>query len=301
MEWQQLEYFVVVAKLQHMTKSADILSISQPALSRSIAKLEEELGVPLFDRQGRSIMLNRYGELFLLRVHRMRKEYEKAVHELQELNNPEFGEVSLGFLHTLGTNIVPDLIRGFRKNFPQVRFQLTQNYSRPQLKQLLAGELDLCLLAAVETEAPVCWKELWRDELFIMVPIDHHLANRTSIKMQELANEPFVLMKKGYTLRKTSDRLLGAAGINPQITFEGDEVATVAGFVGAGLGVSLLPDDGDLNPQKIVKIRVEDMVCERTMGMAWVENRYLSPSSLQFKQFVLDYFENKKGSVKGTI
>ena len=100
MEWQQLEYFVTVAKLEHMTRAAEALAISQPALSRSISKLEEELGVPLFDRQGRSIMLNRYGELFLYRVQRMRKEYEKAVLELQELNNPELGDVSLGFTYT---------------------------------------------------------------------------------------------------------------------------------------------------------------------------------------------------------
>ncbi|MGG2108818.1 LysR family transcriptional regulator, partial [Lysinibacillus pakistanensis] len=169
MEWQQLEYFVTVAKLEHMTRAAEALAISQPALSRSISKLEEELGVPLFDRQGRSIMLNRYGELFLYRVQRMRKEYEKAVLELQELNNPELGDVSLGFLHTLGTSIVPDLIRAFRQQHPQIRFHFTQNYSHSQLKQLLAGELDLCLLAAIDTEPPVCWRELWRDELFIMV------------------------------------------------------------------------------------------------------------------------------------
>lgn len=197
MEWQQLEYFVTVAKLEHMTRASEALAISQPALSRSISKLEEELGVPLFDRQGRSIMLNRYGELFLYRVQRMRKEYEKAVLELQELNNPELGDVSLGFLHTLGTSIVPDLIRAFRQKHPHIRFHFTQNYSHSQLKQLLAGELDLCLLAAIDTEPPVSWKELWRDELFIMVPIDHPLAHRKSIKMKELEHENFVLMKKG--------------------------------------------------------------------------------------------------------
>ena len=84
-------------KVRAYDTGPEALAISQPALSRSISKLEEELGVPLFDRQGRSIMLNRYGELFLYRVQRMRKEYEKAVLELQELNNPELGDVSLGF------------------------------------------------------------------------------------------------------------------------------------------------------------------------------------------------------------
>ena len=99
-------------------------------------------------------------------------------------------------LHTLGTSIVPDLIRAFRQKHPHIRFHFTQNYSHSQLKQLLAGELDLCLLAAIDTEPPVCWKELWRDELFIMVPIDHPLAHRKSIKMKELEHESFVLMKK---------------------------------------------------------------------------------------------------------
>ena len=70
-------------------------------------------------------------------------------------------------LHTLGTSIVPDLIRAFRQNHPHIRFHFTQNYSHSQLKQLLAGELDLCLLASIDTEPPVCWKELWRDELLL--------------------------------------------------------------------------------------------------------------------------------------
>ncbi|CAM5375122.1 LysR family transcriptional regulator OS=Lysinibacillus sphaericus OX=1421 GN=LS41612_14150 PE=3 SV=1 [Lysinibacillus sphaericus] len=155
------------------------------------------------------------------------------------------------------------------------------------------------MLAAIDTEPPVCWKELWRDELYIMVPIDHHLANRKSITMKELEHENFVLMKKGYALRRTADQLLSAAGIKPKITYEGDEVSTVAGFVGAGLGVSLLPDDEDLNPNKVVKIHVEDMVCERIIGMAWIENRYLPPSARQFQQFVLDYYE-KMGSFERT-
>ena len=115
MEWQQLEYFQMLAKIQHMTKAAEQLSISQPALSRSIARLEDELGVPLFERQGRSIRLNRYGELFVKRVHNIMREYQAGLQEIQQIVDPNHGEVSLGFLHTLGTNVVPDLIRHFRK------------------------------------------------------------------------------------------------------------------------------------------------------------------------------------------
>ncbi|MGG0657745.1 LysR family transcriptional regulator [Rummeliibacillus pycnus] len=292
MEWQQLEYFQVLARIQHMTKAAEQLSISQPALSRSIARLEDELGVPLFERQGRSIILNRYGEIFVNRVHNIMREYQDGLHEIQEIVDPNHGEVSLGFLHTLGTNVVPDLIMRFRKQHHDIHFILKQSHTHLQLKQLQSGELDLCLLAEMETEKPIQWTELWREELFAIVPICHPLATHQTITMKELANESFILLKKGYALRIQLDGFFKKTHFEPKITFEGDEVATVAGFVAAGLGVSILPDGVEINPQRIAKIHISDLKLERVIGMAWAEGRYLSPATKQFQQFILDYFKN---------
>jgi DNA-binding transcriptional LysR family regulator len=291
MEWQQLEYFQTLARMQHMTRAAETLSISQPALSRSIARLEEELGVPLFDRQGRSIILNRYGHLFFMRVNRILKEFQEAKQEIQDLIDPEHGEVSLGFLHTLGTNLIPDLIGSFRSLYPKINFQLRQNHSYWLLEQLRAGELDLCLLASMEPNLPIEWKRLWSEELFVIVPKGHRLAHRESIMLKEIADESFIFIKKGYALRITTDQLFQQAGITANITFEGEEVATVAGLVAAGLGVSLLPDLKGLDQSKLSKIRVRWPKCERVIGLAWVEGRYLSPAAKQFQQFVLDYFQ----------
>ena len=120
MEWEQLEYFQTLARIQHVTKAAETLSITQPALSRSIVRLENHLGVPLFDRQGRSIKLNKYGEIFLKTVDSMIREYTEGKEEIQSLLKPDQGEVSLGFLHTLGTTIVPNLIGTFKDNYPTV-------------------------------------------------------------------------------------------------------------------------------------------------------------------------------------
>lgn len=294
MEWQQLEYFQVLARIQHMTKAAEQLSISQPALSRSIARLEDELGVPLFERQGRSISLNRYGEIFVKRVHNIMQEYQDGLHEIQEIIDPNHGEVSLGFLHTLGTNVVPDLIMHFRKHHHDIHFTLKQNHTHLQLKQLQSGELDLCLIAEMETEKPIQWTELWREELFAIVPSSHPFATRQTITLKELSQEPFVLLKKGYALRIQLDDLFNRAHFKPTITFEGDEVATVAGFVAAGLGVSILPNGEEINPKRIAKIRISDFKCERIIGMAWSESRFLSPATKQFKQFILDYFKKNK-------
>ncbi|GEK35323.1 LysR family transcriptional regulator [Kurthia sibirica] len=293
MEWQQLEYFQMLAKIQHMTKAAELLSISQPALSRSIARLEDELGVPLFERRGRSISLNRYGELFVKRVHNIMLEYQAGLSEIQQIIDPNHGEVSLGFLHTLGTNVVPDVIRHFREEHENIHFSLKQNHTHLQLLALQNGDLDLCLLAEMDVEKPIQWRELWRENLLAIVPSDHPFASKSSITLAELATESFVLLKKGYALRIQIDELFTENNVTPKITFEGDEVATVAGFVAAGLGVSLLPEGDDMNHSKVTSIPLEDVTAERVIGMAWSEGRYLSPAAKKFQQFIFDYFQDQ--------
>jgi DNA-binding transcriptional LysR family regulator len=289
LEWQQLEYFQTVARTEHMTRAAQFLSVSQSALSRSISRMEKELGVPLFDRHGRSITLNRYGQLFLKRVHRILKEYEEGKREIEDLLDEEAGEISLGFLHTLGSHLIPDLIAAFRDKLPKVRFQLNQNGAAALLQQLRDGSIDLCLLSAAnEAQLPVEWKQLWSEELFVFVPQQHRLMDHDSVTLQEIADEPMVSFKTGYGLRNIIDRLCSEAGFTPKIAFEGEEVHTVAGLVAAGLGVALIPDVKGLNGYDLVKLRVDSPECRRIIGVAWVKERYLSPSAKRFLQFVME-------------
>ncbi|MBO3636653.1 MULTISPECIES: LysR family transcriptional regulator [Bacillus] len=290
MEWEQLEYFQTLARMQHVTKAAKSLSITQPALSRSIARLENHLGVPLFDRQGRSISLNQYGHIFLRRVQAMMKEYTEGKEEIQALLKPDQGVVSLGFLHTLGTTLVPDLIGSFQQEYSNISFQLKQNHSYWLLERLKSGDLDLCLLASIKPEDPIQWIKLWSEELFVFVPNDHPLASRESITLNEIAGERFILLKKGYALRMTVDELFEKANIQPNIMFEGEEAATAAGFVAAGLGISILPDLKGLDQSKITKIRVSWPECQRVIGIAWIKGRFLSPVAETFKQYVISHF-----------
>ena len=289
-EWQQFEYFRTLARMQHVTRAAEALSISQSALSRSIARFEDEIGVPLFERQGRSIRLNQYGHIFLKRVDGIMKEFYEGKKEIQDLLEPEQGQVSLGFIHSLSTNLIPDLIASFRTNYPKINFLLGQGPSHTLLEQLHLGELDLCLTAPIEIKPPIQWRQLWNEELFVIVPKDHKLAGCENIKLEEIADESFILLKEGYALRATTEELFKKAGITPKITFEGEEADTVAGLVAAGLGVSILPNLKGTDQSKISQIRVHWPKCQRTIGIAWVEGRYLSPATRQFKQFVLDHF-----------
>lgn|SRR5690606_17078097 len=286
MEWQQLEYFHTVAKVQHFTKAAEILSISQPALSRSIANLEAELGVPLFDREGRTVRLNRYGERFKTRVSRALKEISDGKEELSNLLHPDYGVVAFSFLKSLGIFAVPTLLNQFLQEAPHIRFQLYQQATNVMLDQLEQGEVDFVLSSMTETRKSVEWKYLWEEEIFAYAPMHHPLANKGEIHIHELENEAFIAIKQGYGLRTIADELFNQAQITPNILFEADEVVTVLGFVTAGLGISLLPDITKLDYSNVVRLRIKDSGSRRKIGLAWKSNGYLSPAAERFRDFL---------------
>ncbi|NRG46601.1 LysR family transcriptional regulator [Bacillus sp. CRN 9] len=294
MDLQQLEYFRTLAQTQHVTRSAEVLSISQSALSRSIARLEDEMGVPLFDRQGRTIRLNQFGQIFLERVENMMKEFNEGKKEIQDLLEPESGTISLGFLHTLSTNLIPDLISSFRMDYPKIKFKLGQGPSHILLDQLQSGEIDLCLIAQNDVKHPVRWEELWSEELFVIVPKNHKFADYQSIKLEQLTNEPFIHLKKGFSLRITVEQLFQEVEITPDITFEGEEADTVAALVAAGLGISILPDLKGIDKSKLLQIPLSWPMSQRRIGLAWVEGRYISPANDKFKSFVFEKYNQTK-------
>ncbi|MTT30578.1 LysR family transcriptional regulator [Terrilactibacillus sp. BCM23-1] len=291
MEWQQIEYFYTVAKSQHMTHAAEELSISQPALSRSISRLEDELGVPLFQRQGRNIILNRYGKLFLNRAERILREFEEGKQEIQDLLDPEFGEISLGFLHTLGINIIPDMVRTFHQHYPKTKIKLHQNDSASLLHDVVLGEIDLCLVNPVDEKLNVHWENLWNEELFVMVPKNHRLAKYDTITFEEIKDEPFISLKEGIALRSITNKLCDEAGFVPNMTFEGEEITTIAGLVAAGLGVTLIPDSREIDSIPLAKLRVRWPNCERQIGLAWGENHYMSPAVKAFRSFIFEHYQ----------
>ena len=299
MEIQQLEYFKIVATMQHMTRAAEKLSISQPALSKSISNIEQELGVPLFDRQGRSIYLNRYGQLFLQSVEIILDEFQKVREEFEDIVKPGYGEVAFGFVHTLGIEVVPELMASIPLKYPHMQFSLTQATSLNLLKRLEEGAIDLCLSQKIESKMiDIETIDLWTEELFVIVPKTHRFAERESIGLEEIKDEPFISIKKGNSLRQLVDEFFAQVGVVQNTTFAGEEMHTIAGFVGAGLGVSVIPDIKGLDNYNVKKLRVSSLPCYRTIGVSWARNRYLSPAVTEFKQYLVEYFKDRNNTLK---
>jgi len=293
-ELRQLQYFVKVAKMQHVTQAAEELHIAQSAVSRQIHQLEEELGVSLFIQHGRNLQLTPVGKLFLKRIETILGDIDKAIHEVHDFLDPEYGEVRIGFPHSLGVILVPDIVSKFRKKHPHVRFKFRQGVYQSLIRDVLRGELDLAFIAPYpENHEQVTGEVLMTEELFAVLPQNHPLANRSTIHLNELKDDPFVLFNEGYSLRTLVWEACREAGFIPKIAFEGEETDTIRGLVAAGMGVSLLPNLAlqEISPLQPVKVVIEEPRVVRTIGLIRRVDEKLPLVAEVFRSFLLRYFE----------
>lgn len=282
----RLAQFVAVARHEHVTRAAQQLAMPQSTLSRAMARLEHDLGVALFARHGRTVSLTAAGRAFLVSVERALSEVDRAAESVRADADPAAGKVAFGFLHTLGPETVPGLIRAFRVDHPRVRFQLVQNYGEAMLERLRTGDLDLCLTSPVPDAPDLVARRLDEQKLRLVVPEDHPLAARKRVRLAEAAAELFVTLEPGYGLRRITDAVCAEAGFTPKVAFEGEEAETLRGLVAAGLGVALLPPPAVPRPG-VVELTVTAPRAFREIGVAWLDGHPDTPPVAAFKKFLL--------------
>ncbi|WP_425543526.1 LysR family transcriptional regulator [Streptomyces luteireticuli] len=282
----RLAQFAVVARHEHVTRAARQLEMPQPTLSRSLARLEQDLGVALFARHGRTLSLTAAGRTFLAAVERALADVDRAAESVRADADPAAGKVAFGFLHTMGSETVPELLRAFRADHPRVRFQLVQNYGEAMIERLRDGDLDLCLTSPVPDAPDLVARRLDEQKLRLVVPEDHPLAVRRRIRLAEASAELFVTLQPGYGLRRITDALCAEAGFSPKIAFEGEDPETLRGLVAAGLGVGLLPPPAVARPG-VVELTVTAPRAVREIGVAWLDGHPDTPPVAAFKRFLL--------------
>ncbi|MFI0780094.1 LysR family transcriptional regulator [Streptomyces sp. NPDC021212] len=282
----RLAQFAAVARHEHVTRAAQELGVPQSTLSRAMVRLEEDLGVALFARRGRTVALTPAGRTFLRSVERALAEVDRAAESVRADADPAAGRVAFGFLHTLGSETVPGLIRGFRVDHPRVRFQLVQNYGQAMIERMREGGLDLCLTSPVPDAPDLVARRLDEQRLRLVVPDDHRLAGRRRVRLAEASAELFVTLEPGYGLRRITDALCAEAGFTPKIAFEGEEAETLRGLVAAGLGVALLPPPAVPRPG-VAELTVTAPRAVREIGVAWLDGHPDTPPVAAFKRFLL--------------
>lgn len=287
MELLQLKYFLTVARCEHVTEAAGKLHVTQSSLSKTIQRLEDDLGVPLFDRIGRKLRLNDFGRTFLQRTEKALFELEQGKREIADLSNPDQGTLQLA-VTTAST--LPGILREFRKNKPDIQFHV-QMVSLENMSRLLhRGEVDFCLSSPPIEGDDIKCQILYDDPIVVAVPMGHRYADRSSIQLTELKDEWFVGVKQGYGVRDMVDSVCQSAGFLPKYVYEGDEPARLTALVEAEIGLAFIPSTARNPHERIKYLQVEEHQLVREIALLSHKNRYISKAALEFRSVVMDYF-----------
>lgn len=217
MDIQQLQYFQVLATKQHMTKAASELNITQPALSSSLSRLENELDLLLFDRSGRKITLNKNGKTFLPYVNNILNEYNTAISALQNCKEIQKSTISLLIS---GSSFPKYIIRGFCRQYPDISIQ-QQLIRSDQMNPSIFNQHADFLLTAYPFDFPEFEKlTVYEEAFYLAVSMEHPLASHSSVTVEELKNENFICLPKGEIFRNMCEDICQRAGFTPNVVIE---------------------------------------------------------------------------------
>jgi len=287
MELLQLQYFLTVARLEHVTEAARSLHVTQSSLSKTIQRLEEDLGVPLFDRTGRKLRLNEFGSSFLRRVERALFELEQGKQEISDLSRAEHSTLELA-VTTAST--LPNILREFRKKRPDIQFHVQMLTMEEMVTLLHRGEVDYCLSSPPLQGDDIECQVVFIDPILVAVPKGHRLAERSSVSLTELRDEWFVGVKRGYGTRDLVDSICKSAGFSPKYVYEGDEPARLSALVEAEIGIAFIPSTARFSREHIKYLQVENHELVREIALLWHRDRYISQAALEFREVVVEYF-----------
>ena len=295
MNLNHLNYFRVLAKLEHYTQAADKLSITQPSLSHAMSALEKDLGTYLFEKQGRNIKLTKYGKLYFEYVDRALMELEKGEKKLRELTNASTGTIELGYIYTLGPTFVPMLIKEFAKmeENQDIKFVFGQGTTKVLIEELKNEKFDMVLCSYVENECEVEFIPIQNEELVVIVSNEHPLAKNDSIDLIDLDKYPFIGFSEKSGIRPLINNLFEKIDLKPNIICEVEEDNAIAGLVEINYGIAVVPRISSLKNYNIKVLPIVNPSHERFIYLATLKNKYLTPSVNLFKNFIIEQSKDK--------
>lgn len=284
-----LRYFVTLAHLQHYTRAAEQLCITQPSLSHAIAQLEQELGLPLFEKRGRNTTLTRFGEEFLVCAEQTLATLDAGVASLRRSARGE-GLIRLGLLRTLGVEFIPRLAAGFLKVNPgrEIQFTFHTGVSRDLLDGLAARKFDLVFCSQPGAERNFTAVKVQKQDLVLITPRDHPLAGRRAVDLAETVPYPQIFFERSSGIRAVVDRMFEQIGAVPHIAYETEEDQVIAGLVAQGFGIAVVPYMDLLLKLDLNILQITAPPYERSFFMIHDSQRFLPPVAEAFRRYVLD-------------
>ena len=288
MNLRQLYYFKAIAELEHYTRAAEKLYVSQSSLSHAIQELEEELNVEFFVKRGRNVELTKYGRMFLPYVQKTLETLETGMAKLADCINPNTGTVVMAGFPSLA-QFAPDIIVRYvsETNRVEVRLQFNQEATYARLRsQLLEGQVDL--IFATEVSDPKIGSSYIGDHpLVLLVPLGHRLARFDEVDLRELDGEDFISFDADCQLRGETDWIFQKLGVRPNITMETAQDLIIYGLVAANHGVAIIPYPLGGAPYNTKIVRIAGDIPPRRLYMMWNKEQYLPPAAEYFRDFII--------------
>ena len=291
MNLQQLEYFKVLAETKNFTVASNKLLITQPALSKSILKLEKELRVDLFEREGRNIKITKGGEIFLKYVELALFNIEKGIEEINNIQSIDEKKIIISSTECIGSTFIPFILSDFLNENPDIKFQFNNGSVLEILNSLNSNEIDLGFIDDInfinsysELKAVLVKKEKY----VLIVPKGHNLSNKMEVSLKELKEESFIILNNNLKNKKISYSEL--IGYTPKISVEPNKASMLMGLVAAGAGIAIVPYTPSISTSKISIVNIKEDIGYKKIYMAWNKEKCKNNNIKDFR----DYIINKK-------
>jgi LysR family hydrogen peroxide-inducible transcriptional activator len=282
MELHQLRYFCAVARAGNFTRAAQDQHVAQPSLSQQIRKLEDELGAKLFDRFPRFARLTDFGKAFLPKAGEILRQVGQARTQIQEMSRAEMGTVIIGAIPTIAPYFLGPALARFARRYPAVSISVVEEITPILLDRLHNGHVDRVVLALPVRGEELVSEELFREPLFAALPAAHRLAERKSLALSEIREEPFLLLKEGHCFRENALSACRRSRVNPNVVFESGQFSTIVSMVATGMGVSVVPAIAAEKHPGCKFVRISDERAVRVVGVTQLKHRFKTRAQRAF-------------------
>ena len=288
MEVHQLRYFCEVVRQGTFTRASKAQKVAQPSLSQQILKLEAELGGQLFDRMPQSAKLTVFGKAFLPRAELILRELEEAKTEILEMTGEEKGVVVLGVIPTIAPYLLPPVLEDFSPRHPLVKIHVVEEITSMLLERLHQGSIDMAIVALPVPGADVSVTELFEERLLGVLPENHPRARQRSIRLAELKDDPFLILKEGHCFRDSMIAACRESRVKPNVAFESGQFATILAMVSARMGVSAVPAMAVQPVRGCRFIRIVGKRSMRKIGVIKLRHHFETRAQRVFRRHVVE-------------
>jgi DNA-binding transcriptional LysR family regulator len=289
MDFYQLLYFRTVAQTKSISRAAEELLITQPAVSKQMRSLEEELGEKLFDRIGKRIFLTRSGEVLNAHAEKILRAVDEAKTAVRDMSEECAGELVIGTSDHISIHRLPGVLKTYITAFPKVDLKLRCHRSETILDMVAKNLVDLGVVTLPDVAANLVSKIIWEDPMSLVLPKGHALETRGAIRLRDVAGYGMILPETGTTTRSNIDAAFGKKRLLPRVAMEVAYIETIKGLVKAGLGISILPDkavEQETEAGTLVKAKIRNVSFSRKLGLVYLKDKFLSRPAVEFMKFL---------------